>query len=98
MQHNFPLVRRATMLEKVKALPDTKSWLGINDRDAEAGLRQHCPQMGGHVVSSFRGMSVPAVFFRNERFEKRGDIGAHRGIRIFLYGQRAGCMRTPERQ
>ena len=80
------------MLKQVQTLPGTKRKPTVEEWNGQAGVGERRPDMGGHVIETFR--SVPEMLRRLRHQSLKEVAHVERDIRIgiLLNDQRTGCV------
>ena len=90
-------VSSAAVLPEVHGLPGAKQQLPSTDAQAEGLAGQCCSDMGRHVIRSFVGMEIPAVF-RNGIGHPRIKVLQHPWISVLVDGEACTGVQTREVQ
>jgi hypothetical protein len=93
MHHDLSAVWPPAMFKQVDPLPGPQHRFAVGDRDRQMRLGQSGPNVGRHIVTSFRRVEKGTAF-RHQLIEKSADVDLHRRVGIFLYDQRSRGVPT----
>lgn len=97
MQQNHAAVRRVTVLEQVDGLPRAEQRGVFFNRNRERGLGERGPNMGGHIIGTFRRVAIIRLT-RSKTIESIEKIPEHIRIGILLNQERCRCVRDEKRE
>jgi hypothetical protein len=58
VEYDLPAMRRGAVLEDVDSLPGSKNRPAIEDRDRKLRIGERGPNVRGHIVWAFHGVTV----------------------------------------
>lgn len=87
MQRDLAPMRGIAMLDQVYCLPGAKYHCAALNRQAKRGRRQHCLDVGRHIVRPFHAMPVAAASWR-DALQRVRKVAQHVGVGILLDGER----------